>query len=664
MRLASFHVNMFRNVLDSTEVQVEEDVTCLVGKNESGKTAMLEALYRLNPVYSERFKVQENYPRWRLVQDRRKKAIDEARPITATFDLQPEDVAAVEALLGPGALNTRRFQVVRTYGAPDSLLAILLDNDAIDHQASTDHFAAALGLSPEAAAVVAGTQTLGELHARATAGATAAADEAAAQREADGETPSVPNPVATALSAELDQAGKAAQDAIDKGGFGGTTAGVLRDRVPKFFYFASYDLLPGRIDLQELMDSAQEQPAASPKQTARSLLRLAQTTPADLMGDEYERRKSELEAVSNDLTSQVLEYWTQNPDLRVVFDVDPEIVQDGYGNQRVARRHLEVRVEDGRHKFTNNFSQRSSGFQWFFSFLAAFTEFEDSNTEVVVLLDEPALSLHGKAQADFVRFLNERLAPVAQVVYTTHSPFLVETDRIDRVRVVEDRGPDEGTVVSADAMMVGDDTLFPLQAALGYDVAQHLFVGNTNLLVEGPSDYLYLDIFSRHLADDGGDGLHPGWRILTAGGSGNIPAFVTLMGRELQVTVLVDSGTEGSGRLQNAIMANRLSQRRLITVSEIIGRKNGDIEDLFTEADYLLLYNTAFGAKIKPADLPPGDRIVKRLGQLTCNGRFDHNEPAYTLLKERTTLLPKMSPDTKAAFQRLVTRINGTCDQP
>ncbi len=105
-----------------------------------------------------------------------------------------------------------------------------------------------------------------------------------------------------------------------------------------------------------------------------------------------------------------------------------------------------------------------------------------------------------------------------------------------------------------------------------------------------------------------------------------------------------------------------LSPRRLVTISEIIGRKNGAIEDLFTEADYLLLYNKAFGAKIKPVDLPPGDRIVERIEQLTGGGRFDHNEPAYTLLKEQTALLPRMSAETKDAFQRLVTRINGTLD--
>jgi len=311
--------------------------------------------------------------------------------------------------------------------------------------------------------------------------------------------------------------------------------------------------------------------------------------------------------------------------------------------------------------FENNFSQRSSGFQWFFSFLAAFTEFEESDSDVVVLLDEPALTLHGKAQADFLRFINDRLAPVAQVLYTTHSPFLVETDRINRVRVVEDRGPDLGAHVSADAMMVGDDTLFPLQAALGYDVAQHLFVGDTNLLVEGPSDYLYLDVFGRHLRDSGGEGLATSWRILPAGGSGNIPAFVTLMGRELQVTVVVDSGTEGTGKLQSAIAANRLSQRRLISIAEITGKKNGDIEDLFAVEDYLLVYNKAFGSKLKATDLPQGDRIVKRIEQ-HLGGRFDHNAPAYTLLSAQPALLAKMSAATLDAFQRLITRINSTLE--
>src|SRR5665811_2117095 len=94
-------------------------------------------------------------------------------------------------------------------------------------------------------------------------------------------------------------------------------------------------------------------------------------------------------------------------------------------------------------------------------------------------------------------------------------------------------------VVSGDPLAVGDDSLFPLQAALGYDVAQHLFIGDTNLLVEGPSDFLYLDAISRHLGTLGHKSLDERWRILPAGGSSNIPAFVTLLGRELNVTVLV-----------------------------------------------------------------------------------------------------------------------------
>ena len=94
-----------------------------------------------------------------------------------------------------------------------------------------------------------------------------------------------------------------------------------------------------------------------------------------------------------------------------------------------------------------------------------------------MLLDEPALTLHGRAQADFLRFINERLAPDSPVLYTTHSPFMVEAGRLERVRIVEDSGPPTGATATTEVMVADADSLFPLQAALGYDIAQSLFIG-------------------------------------------------------------------------------------------------------------------------------------------------------------------------------------------
>ena len=97
-----------------------------------------------------------------------------------------------------------------------------------------------------------------------------------------------------------------------------------------------------------------------------------------------------------------------------------------------------------------------------------------------------------RAQADFLRFINERLAPKRQVLYSTHSPFMVEPGGLDRVRLVEDKGQELGSVVSADVTSTDPDTLFPLQGALGYDLVQHLFIAPHNLVVEGTSDFTYL----------------------------------------------------------------------------------------------------------------------------------------------------------------------------
>jgi predicted ATP-dependent endonuclease of OLD family len=192
------------------------------------------------------------------------------------------------------------------------------------------------------------------------------------------------------------------------------------------------------------------------------------------------------------------------------------------------------------------FDERSSGFQWFFSFLTAFSRYEYDDTPVIILLDEPALGLHAKAQKDFLRFIEERLAKRCQVIYTTHSPFMIQPDHLERARLVEDKGRETGSVTTSDVLTTDSDTLFPLQAALGYDIAQHLFIAKDNLVVEGPSDFLFMETISSHLREIGREGLDPRWSIMPLDGADVIPAFVALLGNHLDVTVVVDARRRSS----------------------------------------------------------------------------------------------------------------------
>ena len=97
MRLSRFRVRKFRNIIDTGEIDVDEAVTCLVGMNESGKTAVLSALHRLNPIDGESFDEQRDYPRWLLSKDRREGVIGDASPISATFELEPAERELLEA---------------------------------------------------------------------------------------------------------------------------------------------------------------------------------------------------------------------------------------------------------------------------------------------------------------------------------------------------------------------------------------------------------------------------------------------------------------------------------------------------------------------------------------------------------------------------------------
>jgi recombinational DNA repair ATPase RecF len=106
MKLKSIRIRMFRNILDSTDVSIQPDVTCLVGKNESGKTAFLQALWRLHPArLNPAFSVPEHYPAWLEKRHRNEgKVLEEVRPVEAVFAWEPTDVEVVQNVFGPGVV--------------------------------------------------------------------------------------------------------------------------------------------------------------------------------------------------------------------------------------------------------------------------------------------------------------------------------------------------------------------------------------------------------------------------------------------------------------------------------------------------------------------------------------------------------------------------------
>ena len=134
MILHEFQVFHFRNVVDSGPIAADEKVTCLVGKNESGKTALLSALYRLESVYAAEFQISEHYPRWRLAPDRRAGDIEGTVATRAEFLLQDADVEAVEARFGQGVLSsTESVTVTVGYECPRLMEFDIVERGFIEH---------------------------------------------------------------------------------------------------------------------------------------------------------------------------------------------------------------------------------------------------------------------------------------------------------------------------------------------------------------------------------------------------------------------------------------------------------------------------------------------------------------------------------------------------
>ena len=211
---------------------------------------------------------------------------------------------------------------------------------------------------------------------------------------------------------------------------------VLLPNLPKFVYFKEYERLPGKVSIDDLVQLEQSNQLTFELKIFQALLDLVNSSAQKIA----ETGRSEdlimnLEAIGNRLTDEIFEYWSQNKHLKVDFRCDMGRADDPAPFN--ASYVFSTRIRNERHRASVNFDERSTGFIWFFSFLIWFSQMKANYAEkLIVLLDEPGLTLHGKAQKDLLRYIGGKLQPDYQVIYTTHSPFMLNVENIFSLRII------------------------------------------------------------------------------------------------------------------------------------------------------------------------------------------------------------------------------------
>lgn len=227
-------------------------------------------------------------------------------------------------------------------------------------------------------------------------------------------------------------------------------------------------------------------------------------------------------------------------------------------------------------------SQRSKGFQWFLSFFFAINTVQ--RTGDIILLDEPGPYLHPKAQNDILKAL-EILAQSDQIIFTTHSPYLINPNNLERVRLVT-RNIQNHTVTENQihASSVADQEVYtPIMTAIGLDLSKSFGAfGEHNIIVEGISDYYYLESMKKYINYNGESDI---LRFIPSIGASQIDKLASLLiGWGVNFKVLLDNDNAGNNEKKELEQKLFLSEEQMVFVSDNPGFA---IEDLFSREDFL-----------------------------------------------------------------------------
>ena len=623
--LLRYRVSNFRSVTDSGWLDADH-VTALIGVNESGKTNLLMPLWKLNPASGGELQPTSDYPKALFATIRN--APEQFQFIAAEFDTGKEAARLAElARVPPEA--TRRVSVARLY---DGSYQIAFPDFARD---DTQAIQQALGALRDARIAFA-EMAEPELRDPARRLVDDLLDELEGLETVTGndlrlarncvaalipEDPPATSEVVAGLRALQKTLGQkmAAMIAPDPAMREDVRRAVIA-HLPRFVYYSNYGNLDSEIylphvvdnmdradlgakesakartlrvlfdfvgvqaqeilelgrDFRDIRDEAEARMIAEQGRSGllRSLwnrARRAEHTPdPELLGQIAEAKRMRsilLQSAGTKLTARFADWWKQG-DYRFRFEAD--------GN------HFRIWVADARRPQEVELEHRSTGLQWFLSFFLVFLhEARGAHENCVLLLDEPGHSLHPLAQRDLSAFF-DGLAAQNQIIYTTHSPFLVDADRLVRARKVY-VGRDGSTRVSGDLMEAeGSDSqrgaAFAVRAALRLAVADASMQGAQAVLVQSSVEQGYLSLI-KSLCVAAGQFVPQRELIFAPAGS---PHAMNLMVR------LLDSDATGLPRLllddTGSAQRFRRSAGPAVEVVEMgrhVGLQGATIEDFF-----------------------------------------------------------------------------------
>ncbi len=583
---------MYRSIRDTGLFEIANGKTILVGANEAGKTAILQALQQINPPEGvPNFDALRDYPRAEY-NDITTGTVDPAqvKVAEAHFSLEPDDLAAL-----PAGFENATY--VFTRKLDNSSQHRIIDGPTLP-QYSTDlakqleRMASHVDKAPLEEGETKPSERLSEVTAEWRADTWIDADRGSSLRTWLDE-----------IALKIDENDQTEENRHNKlialadiPQQRADALSTLNERLPVFVLFNNYFRVRPIIHLGHLAERSENGVLDDDQYdygnlclmkllgfSARSLSDLGRAGEPDPSNaealkqyrDQLDRRSYQLNAASVKLTTEIRKVW--NPDVERGEADKLRLVADGQYLKLVVEDDLGVEIE---------LDQRSEGFQWLVSFfIVFFAETQGSHANAILLLDEPGLSLHGLKQREFRQTIS-RLSEFNQTVYTTHSPFLVGPDELDLVRVVEMTDRAEGTKVHTTVAADDPTSLLPLQEALGYDLAQSLFAQQRNLILEGLTDYWYIEATSGLLSDAGVATLKENIALVPAAGAGKVAYFATILhAHGLKVAALLDSDSAGDTAASQETLIHQLGNRGILRTKDSYSEEvtRPEIEDLLRE---------------------------------------------------------------------------------